>query len=181
MVDYMLSLLTGRPSSRLEYTYLNLRYRSPSNCLEKLQHAPPALNGVILMYQICYEDMIWYIAIFTHTTRMNEDTSTTISNILLIFWYSLNSENQKWHSDGALIPSRELPKAGGCHFWLTVDWEVSYVRFHPSISIIYHHSNWETRIQSTHLSRDMNCPAARAPVIDVIPWEGSHLQNLWKI
>ena len=59
MVDYMLSLSTGRPSSRLEYTYL--RYQSfeislaKYNFLEKLQHAPPALNGVILMYQICYE------------------------------------------------------------------------------------------------------------------------------
>ena len=144
MVDYMLSLLTGRPSSRLEYTYLNLRYRSPSNCLEKLQHAPPALNGVILMYQICYEDMIWYIAIFTHTTRMNEDTSTTISNILLIS--SLNSENQKWHSDGADTQPR-APKSR--RLSLLVDcWLRGIICSIPSIHI-HHIPSFQLRDQDT--------------------------------
>ena len=148
MVDYMLSLSTGRPSSRLEYILIwginHLRYRSPSNFLEKLQHSPPALNGVILMYQICYE-RIWFD--IQHVYHIKNEWRYKYYDIKhTYFWYSLDSEDQKWHSDGADTQPR-APESR--RLSLLVDcWLRSIICSIPSIHI-HHIPSFQLRDQVT--------------------------------
>ena len=122
------------------------------------------MNGVILMYQICYK-RIWFD--IQHVYHKNEWRYKYYDIKHTYFWYSLDSEDQKWHSDGADTQPR-APESR--RLSLLVDcWLRSIICSIPSIHI-HHIPSFQLRDQVTVYASipRLNCPVslrARANIL----------------